>query len=104
MNSSVKLTLTTRQSELCAIFSSNLQMKYSLNANSQLASSSLNQSINEYLQNLKRLGKEGNYAAVTSDEHRQQAIKDAFVAGIYSASIRQRLLESENMNLQRIID
>ena len=63
-----------------------------------------NQSIDEYLQNLKRLSKEGNYAAVTADEHRQQAIRDAFVAGIYSASIRQRLLESANMNLQRIID
>ena len=63
-----------------------------------------NQSIDEYLQNLKRLSKEGNYAAVTADEHRQQAIRDAFVAGIHSASIRQRLIESENMNLQRIID
>ena len=63
-----------------------------------------NQSIDEYLQNLKRLSKEGNYAAVTADEHRQQAIRDAFVAGIYSASIHQQLLESENMNLQRIID
>ena len=52
----------------------------------------------------KRLSIECNYAAVTADEHRQEGIRDAFVAGILSNAIRQRLLESENMTLTQILD
>ena len=52
----------------------------------------------------KRLSKEYNYAAVTADEHRQEGIRDAFVVGILSYAIRQRLLERENMTLTQILD
>jgi len=53
---------------------------------------------------LKRLSVDCNFAAVTTVQHRGGAIRDAFIAGISSASIRQRLLESENLDLQHIFD
>jgi len=43
-----------------------------------------------------------NFAAVTAVQHREGAINDTFIAGISSAYIRQRLLESENLHLQHI--
>ena len=60
------------------------------------------QSIDEYLQELKRLFKDGYYTAVTVEQHKQQAMRDAFVAGVLSTTIRYRLLES--MDLQQIVN
>jgi len=42
------------------------------------------QSIDEYLLVLKRLCKDGNY---TTEQHKQQAIRDAFVTGVYLPSV-----------------
>ena len=59
------------------------------------------QSIDSYLQNLQSLAKDCNFVAVTAEESKNQYIRDAFINGIASASIRQRLLEnSGNLSLE----
>ena len=62
------------------------------------------QTLDEYIQILKRLSKDCNFTAVNPEQHRQEGIRDAFMAGLMSNHIRQRLLESENINLQYILD
>ena len=56
------------------------------------------------MQELKHLCKDSNYTAVTAKQHKQQAMRDAFVAGVLSPTIRQQLLESENMDLQQKVN
>ena len=59
------------------------------------------QSIDTYLQNLQSLAKDCNFVAVTAEQSKNQYIRDAFINGIASASIRQRLLEnSGNLSLE----
>ena len=62
------------------------------------------QTLNEYIQILKRLSKDCNFTAVNPEQYRQEGIRDAFVAGLMSNHICQRFLESENINLQYILD
>ena len=52
------------------------------------------QSIDTYLQNLQRIAKTCNFTAVTAEENKNQYVRDAFINGISSASIRQRLLRN----------
>ena len=52
------------------------------------------QTIDAYLQNLNRISKLCNFEAVTAEQNRQQYVRDAFINGISSATIRQRLLEN----------
>ena len=56
------------------------------------------------MQCLKRFGSECNFAAVTASQHRRDAIEDAFIAGIISPTVRQRLLESNNLTLRHVFD
>ena len=62
------------------------------------------ESLDQYLQELKRLSKDCNFTAVSASEHREQYIRDAFIAGLQSNSIRQRLLESNSLQLQTMFD
>ena len=52
------------------------------------------QSIDTYVQNLQRIAKSCNFTAVTAEQNRSQYVRDAFINGITSAGIRQRLLEN----------
>ena len=58
------------------------------------------ESIDEYLQILKLLSKDCNFKAVTASQHSDEAIRDAFINGILSSHIRQRLLENKILSLQ----
>ena len=60
------------------------------------------ESLDEYLQNLKVLSKECNFKAVDAIEHKEQYIRDAFIAGIQSNQIRQRLLEKSTIILNEV--
>ena len=51
------------------------------------------ESINEFLDDLRRLAKDCDFEAVDAQTHQQNMIRDAFIKGLESASIRQRLLE-----------
>lgn len=52
------------------------------------------QSIDAFKQELQRLSKNCNFQQVTAEQYRQQYVRDAFINGISSAHIRQRLLEN----------
>ena len=41
-----------------------------------------------------------DYQAVSAQLHKEEAIRDAFIGGIFSNEIRQRLLEDSNLTLQ----
>ncbi|XP_066910469.1 uncharacterized protein [Clytia hemisphaerica] len=52
------------------------------------------QTIDTFKQELQRLSKNCNFQQITAEEYRQQYVRDAFINGISSAHIRQRLLEN----------
>ena len=58
------------------------------------------QSVDTYMQELERIAKSSNFQAVTAEENKQQYIRDAFINGINSPYIRQRLLESSTLSLE----
>ena len=57
------------------------------------------ENIDQYIQNLKLLSKDCHFKAVTADLNEKEFIRDAFIAGISSATIRQRLLENLTLSL-----
>ena len=51
---------------------------------------------------LKQLAKDSStFSAVTANEYREEMIRDSFINGLASPSIRQRLLEDDNLTLTR---
>ena len=62
------------------------------------------ETVDEFLQVLKTLSADCNFREVTADEHRKQYIRDAFVRGLRSDWIRQRLLESRELHLDAAFD
>ena len=59
------------------------------------------ESLDQYLQVLRRLSKDCNFTAVTALENEQSYIRDAFINGIRSREIRQRLLEKKILTLDQ---
>ena len=57
-----------------------------------------------YLQELKLLSKDCNFLQVSAIQHRDEAVRDAFISGLLSGSIRQRLLENKTLDLQTAFD
>ena len=62
------------------------------------------ETLDEYLQALKTLSKDCNYKSVTSVVYREESIRDAFIAGLASSLIRQRLLENKTLDLKTMFD
>ena len=62
------------------------------------------QSLDQYLQKLKNLAKDCNFTACTAEVHRDEAIRDAFISGLISPHIRQRLLEKSSLDLKTAFD
>ena len=62
------------------------------------------ESLDEYLQALKILSKECNFKPVTATEYCEEYIRDAFISGILSNQIRQRLLENKTLDLKTMFD
>ena len=62
------------------------------------------ESLDEYLQELKILSKDCNFSQVTANQYRDEAVRDAFITGLLSTNIRQRLLENKTLNLQTAFD
>ena len=62
------------------------------------------QSLDQYLQKLKTLAKDCNFKAVTAEVHKNEAIRDAFISGLTSPNIRQRLLEQKELKLETAFD
>jgi len=50
--------------------------------------------LDDFLQKLRQLSRDGYYRSVAAEVHRSEAIRDAFISGISSIPIRLRLLEN----------
>ena len=57
------------------------------------------QTLSKFLQKLQSLSKDCEFQAVTAKVHRREAVRDAFINGLLSSAIRQRLLENRELNL-----
>ena len=62
------------------------------------------ESLDKYLQELKILSKDCNFSNDTAYQYRDEAVRDAFITGLLSTNIRQRLLENKTLNLQTTFD
>ena len=62
------------------------------------------QPLDQFLQKLKTLSKECDFRAVSAEENRDAAVRDAFIGGLNSNHIRQRLLEKSSLNLTAAFD
>ena len=68
------------------------------------AKQKVGQSLDDYLLVLTKLSKDCNFANVTGEEYRKEMIRDAFINGITSHSIRQRLLENAELSLEQAFE
>ena len=62
------------------------------------------ETLDEFLQALRLLAKDCNFEQVTADKYRENSIRDAFISGIHSHLIRQRLLENKTLDLATMFD
>ena len=62
------------------------------------------ESVTEYAQTLKALAKECTFVAVTAEEYRAELTRDAFINGLSSPFIRQRILEKDEYNLVQAVE
>jgi len=58
----------------------------------------------EFFQRLKKLSADCNFMAVSAVQNKNASIRDAFIAGLCSSYIRQRLLEDNVTELQAAFD
>ena len=63
-----------------------------------------NETLDQFLQALKLLARDCNFKAVTANEASDQYVRDAFINGLSSNAIRQRLLENKTLDLQTAYD
>ena len=62
------------------------------------------ESLDQYLQILKRLSKDCNFKSVSAEQNREDFIRDSFINGLQSKGIRQRLLENKTLDLKTAFD
>ena len=58
------------------------------------------QSLDDYFQKLKFLSMGSSFAAVSAIQHKQEAMKDAFMSRLALPEIHQRILENPDLDLQ----
>ena len=56
------------------------------------------ETLDEYLQALKTVSKDCNFKNVTAAQYYEESIRDAFISGLQSSLIRQRLLENKTLD------
>ena len=61
------------------------------------------ETLDQFVQALRVFAKDCKFAAQSLQERSDEAIMDAFIAGISSSNIRQRLLENSNLSLETAI-
>ena len=62
------------------------------------------ESLDEFLQSLRKLSKDCNLKAVSAEQYREELLRNSFINGLYSSLIRQRLLENKTLSLQTAYD
>ena len=60
--------------------------------------------LEEFFQNLHLLSKDCQLRDVTAEEYRNELVRDAFINGIQSHSIRQRLLENNELSVDQVFE
>jgi len=60
--------------------------------------------LDEYLHKLETLANDCEYKALTAEQYKTEAIMDAFIGGLSSDHIRQRLLECSELTLDKAVD
>ena len=60
------------------------------------------ENLDAYIQDLHRLSKDCIFKSVTAEEHRQGYVRDAFISGIRSKDIRQKLLENASLSMDDV--
>ena len=63
-----------------------------------------NESIAEYLRALKTFSKDCTFRNVTAQEYQEELVRDSFINGLSSAVIRQRLLENDELSVDRAFE
>ena len=63
----------------------------------------INETVDQFLHALKLLSKDCEFRTVSANTYIQEAIRDAFISGISSPMIRQRLLEKESLTLPKAV-
>jgi len=58
------------------------------------------ESLQQFLQVLKTLSKDCTFRAVSTEQCRGELVRDAFINGLASAAVRQRLLERDDLTLE----
>ena len=61
------------------------------------------ETLDQYVQVLVLLSRDCNFRAVSAEEHRDGAVREAFIQGIRSAPIRQRLLETTQTGHEALV-
>lgn len=62
------------------------------------------ESVAEYLQALKQLSKDCDFKSVSAEQYKNEYVRDAFIRGLKSARIRERLLENTTISLNDAFD
>ena len=62
------------------------------------------QSLDDFVQKLRCLAKDCNFKPVNAEQYRDDAIRDAFISGLLSSDIRQRLLERKMLDFKTAFD
>ena len=63
----------------------------------------LEETVDQYTQALISLSKDCNFQSVSAEQNRNEFIRDAFISGLNSSDIRQRLLENNTLTLEEAI-
>lgn len=59
----------------------------------------VSESIDQYIQALRLLSKDCNFKSVTAEQNKNDFIRESFISGLIQPTIRQRLLESNTLEL-----
>uniref|UniRef100_A0A2C9LK41 Retrotransposon gag domain-containing protein n=1 Tax=Biomphalaria glabrata TaxID=6526 RepID=A0A2C9LK41_BIOGL len=64
----------------------------------------VDQSLDQFVHKLRVMARDCQFRAVSADKNEEDAIRDAFVSGMRSGVIRQRLLEKRYLDLKMALD
>ncbi|KAK3881237.1 hypothetical protein Pcinc_014319 [Petrolisthes cinctipes] len=62
------------------------------------------ETLDEFFRALKVLSRDCNFKTVTAVQHCEESIRNAFISGLRSPSVRQRLLENKTLDLTSMFD
>jgi hypothetical protein len=62
------------------------------------------ETVSEYLQILKQMSKDCEFKPVSAEQYKNEYVRDAFIRGLKSSRIRERLLENSTITLENAFD